>query len=70
MTKRDREGVEKIQENKLHVYHNVIDQQTGKIDQTDWRVCKCCYCSIWTPEVLKDYDDFLLYEKLEVSKDV
>ncbi len=63
MPKRYREGVEKTQENILHVYHNVIDPQTGKIDQTDWRVCNCCYCSIWTPEVLKAYDDFLLFEK-------
>lgn len=56
MPKRDREGIE---QNKLHVYHNVIDPQTGKIDQTDWRICKCCYCSVWTPEVLKSYEDSL-----------
>ena len=56
MPKRDREGIE---QNKLHVYHNVIDPQTGQIDQTDWRICKCCYCSVWTPEVLKSYEDSL-----------
>ena len=49
MPKRDREGIE---QNKLHVYHS-------KIDQTDWRICKCCYCSVWTPEVLKSYEDSL-----------
>ncbi len=68
MPKRDIEGVVKIQENKLHVYHKVIDSQTGKIDQTDWRVCKCRYCSVWTPETIKAYDDFISYE-LEISKD-
>ena len=60
MTKRDREGVEKIQENRLHVYHKVIDPETGHIDHTDWRICKCYYCSLWTPEVIKAYEDFLL----------
>jgi len=63
MPKRDIEGFEKIKENKLHVYHNIIDPETGKIDQTDWRVCKCLYCSVWTPETIKAYEDFLLFEK-------
>ena len=67
MSKRYLEGDVKIQKNLLHEYHKVIDPQTGKIDQTDWKVCTCqyCseYCSAWTPEVSKAYDDFLVEEK-------
>ena len=70
MPKRDIEGVVKIQENKLHVYHNVIDPQTGKIDQTDFMVCKCKYCSVWTPEVIKHYNDFLFEDKYELNRPV
>ena len=62
MPKRNIEGEIKISRNLLHEYHNVIDPQTGKIDQTDFLVCKCQYCILWTPEVRKHYDDFLLYE--------
>ena len=62
MTKSDQEDVEKITRNILHEYHKVIDLQTGKIDKTDWQVCKCQYCSIWTPEVLKAYEEFLIEE--------
>jgi hypothetical protein len=51
----------------LHEYHKVIDPQTGKIDQTYWKNCKCQYCSVWTPDVLKAYDDFLIEEKQKVD---
>ena len=56
MTKRYLDGYVK-NVNILHEYHKVIDLQTGQIDQTDWQVCKCCYCSVWTPEVLKSYKE-------------
>ena len=62
MPKRNIEGEIKISRNILHEYHNVIDPQTGKIDQTDCMVCKCRYCIVWTPETRKAYDDFLQYE--------
>ena len=64
MPKRDIEGKVKTTQNLLHEYHKVIDQQTGKIDQTDFMVCKCKYCSVWTPEVIKHYNDFLIEEKM------
>ena len=66
MTKRYLEGDVK---NLLHEYHKVIDPQTGKIDQTNWKDCKCEYCSIWTPEVLKAYDDFLIEETQKIVYD-
>jgi hypothetical protein len=69
MAKRYLDGDVKIQKNLLHEYHKVIDSQTGKIDQTDWKVCKCKYCSSWTPEVLKAYDDFLNEEKQQNVSD-
>jgi hypothetical protein len=69
MAKRYLDGDVKIQKNLLHEYHKVIDSQTGKIDQTDWKVCKCKYCFSWTPEVLKAYDDFLNEEKQQNVSD-
>lgn len=63
MPKRNIEGEIKISNNLLHEYHKVIDPKTGTIDQTDWRVCKCKYCSVWTPEVINIYNDFLIEEK-------
>lgn len=62
MPKRNIEGEVKISRNLLHEYHKVIDLQTGKIDQTDCALCKCKYCSLWTPEVTKAYNDFLIEE--------
>lgn len=66
MTKRYLDGDVKILLNLLHKYHKVIDAQTGKIDQTDWKVCKCS----WTPEVLKAYDNFLIEEKRELKMQI
>ena len=63
MQKCDIEGKVKTSQNLLHEYHKVIDPQTGKIDQTDFMVCKCKYCSVWTPEVIKHYNNFLIEEK-------
>ena len=48
--------------NKLHEYHRVMNKY-GQIDQTDWRICTCRYCSVWTPDVLASYDEYILYEK-------
>jgi hypothetical protein len=56
--------------NLLHEYHQVIDSQTGEIDQTEWKNCKCKYCSFWTPDVLKayaSYEAFLIEEKQKVD---
>lgn len=67
MTKRYLDGdvkIEKnIEKNILHEYHKVIDPQTGQIDQTDFRVCKCRHCSIWTSEILQAHDDFLIEQE-------
>jgi len=62
MPKRNIEGEVKTSRNLLHEYHKVIDPQTGKIDQTECSLCKCEYCSVWTPEVIKAYNDFLIEE--------
>jgi hypothetical protein len=63
MPKRYLDGDVKIEKNIFHEYHKVIDPQTGQIDQTDFRVCKCRHCSIWTPEILKAHDDFLIEQE-------
>ena len=68
MTKRYLDGDVKIEKNILHEYHKVIDQQTGQIDQTDFRVCKCRHCSIWTPEILKAHHDFLIEQETRESQ--
>ena len=60
MTKRNFDGTSKIEKNILHEYHHVLDPKTGEIDQTDFRICKCQFCSVWTPEVLKAYDESLI----------
>ena len=62
MPKRNIEGQIKAPRNILHEYHKVIDPQTGKIDQTDSLVCQCKYCIVWTPEVRKCYDEYLMEE--------
>ena len=68
MPKRNIEGEIKIsQRNILHEYHRLIDPQTGEIDQTDCLVCKCKYCIVWTPEVRKSYNDFLIEEEEQTS---
>ncbi len=61
MPKRYLDGNVKIEKNIFHEYHKVIDPQTGQIDQTDFRVCKCRHCSIWTPEILKAHDDSQMF---------
>jgi hypothetical protein len=67
MPKRNIDGELKTSRNLLHEYHNIIDPQTGKIDQTDFRLCKCKYCSVWTPEVIKAYNEYLIEEEAKAN---
>ena len=55
--------------NLLHEYHKVIDQRTGEIDKTDWKVCPCTYCSIWTPDVVLAYEEFIREQEAELDNE-
>jgi hypothetical protein len=47
--------------NRIHEFHRVLNE-TGEVDQTDFQICTCRYCSIWTPDVLASYAEAILYE--------